>query len=42
MFTFEDLEVYKRAKKINSTTEKIALKIDSIEGLTKNQLRRAV
>ncbi len=41
MFDFENLEVYKKAKAFNSIVGKTVLKIESLDGVTKNQLRRA-
>jgi four helix bundle protein len=41
MFDFENLEVYKKAKAFNSTVTKTILQIETLDGVTKNQLRRA-
>jgi len=41
MFDFENLEVYKKAKAFNSIVNKSVLRIESLDGVTKNQLRRA-
>lgn len=41
MFDFENLEVYKKAKAFNSVVGKMVLTIGSLDGTTKNQLRRA-
>lgn len=41
MFDFENLEVYKKAKAFNATVGRSVLKIETLDGVTKNQLRRA-
>jgi four helix bundle protein len=41
MFDFENLVVYKKAKALNAAVNKSVLKIDTLDGVTKNQLRRA-
>ncbi|MCO5948308.1 four helix bundle protein [Mucilaginibacter flavidus] len=41
MFDFENLEVYKKAKAFNSVVGKMILTNPSLDGTTKNQLRRA-
>lgn len=41
MFDFENLEVYKKAKAFNVTVSRSVLKIETLDGVTKNQLRRA-
>jgi four helix bundle protein len=41
MFDFENLEVYKKAKACNSIVTKTILKIETLDSVTKNQLRRA-
>lgn len=41
MFDFENLEVYKKAKTFNAVVGKSVLKIESLDGVTKNQLGRA-
>ena len=41
MFDFENLEVYKKAKAFNAIVGKIILTNPSLDGTTKNQLRRA-
>jgi four helix bundle protein len=41
MFDFENLEVYKKAKAFNAIVGKTVLKIETLDGVTKNQLRRA-
>lgn len=41
MFDFENLEVYKKAKAFNAIVAKSVLRIETLDGVTKNQLRRA-
>ncbi len=41
MFDFENLEVYKKAKAFNAVVVKSVLRIEALDGVTKNQLRRA-
>jgi four helix bundle protein len=41
MFDFENLEVYRKAKTFNATVNKSVLRIETLDGVTKNQLRRA-
>ena len=41
MFDFEYLEVYKKAKAFNLVVTNSVLKIETLDGVTKNQLRRA-
>ncbi len=41
MFDFENLEVYKKAKAFNLAVNKAVLSIETLDGVTKNQLRRA-
>jgi four helix bundle protein len=41
MFDFENLEVYKKAKSFNSIVGKTLLAMSSMDGVTRNQLRRA-
>ena len=41
MFDFENLEVYKKAKAFNSLVGKAVMNINSLDSITKNQLRRA-
>ncbi len=41
MFDFENLEVYKKAKAFNATVCKTLLKVNALDVVTKNQLRRA-
>jgi len=41
MFDFENLEVYKKAKAFNTTVCKKLLGVNTLDSVTKNQLRRA-
>jgi four helix bundle protein len=41
MFDFENLEVYKKAKIFNATISRSVLRIETLDSVTKNQLRRA-
>ena len=41
MFDFENLEVYKKAKVFNATVCKLLIKANTLDNVTKNQLRRA-
>ncbi|MBS1586410.1 MAG: four helix bundle protein [Bacteroidetes bacterium] len=41
MFDFENLEVYKKAKAFNAIVVKSVLRIETLDGVIKNQLRRA-
>lgn len=41
MFDFENLEVYKKAKAFNSIVRKTILRTETLDSVTKNQLRRA-
>ncbi|PQJ10794.1 four helix bundle protein [Flavipsychrobacter stenotrophus] len=41
MFDFENLEVYKKAKAFNAAVNRSVLRIETLDGVTKNQLRRA-
>ncbi len=41
MFDFENLEVYKKAKTFNASVCKTLLKANTLDSVTKNQLRRA-
>ena len=41
MFDFEKLDVYQKAKAFNAAVTKTVLKIDALDSVTKNQLRRA-
>jgi four helix bundle protein len=41
MFDFENLEVYKKAKAFNAVVVRSVLRIETLDGVTKNQLRRA-
>lgn len=41
MFDFENLDVYKKAKAFNSFVGKTLIKANSLDNVTKNQLRRA-
>jgi four helix bundle protein len=41
MFDFEKLEVYKKAKAFNRAVTSSVLRLESLDGVTRNQLRRA-